>query len=254
MAFVVKDRVLETTTTTGTGAVTLAGAVAGFQSFAVIGNANTTFYAIVETTGTAWEVGLGTYTSSGTTLARTTVYDSSNNGNTVNFGQGVKNVFVTSPAFASVFGPASSTDNAIARFDATTGKLLQNSGVTIDDNGVIRAPVVGSLIPFYFNETADFPGAGSYHGAIAHAHNPGRMYYAHDNNWKMLADAPNGSAAQLLANDGNSGFANITLGSGLSLANSILTASGGGGGSPNLDGGAPNSSYSAVDPINGGVP
>jgi hypothetical protein len=86
------------------------------------------------------------------------------------------------------------------------------------------------LIPFYFNETADFPGAGSYHGAIAHAHNPGRMYYAHNNNWKMLADAPTGTAAQLLANDGVGGFNNVSLGSGLSLVNSVLSASGGGGG------------------------
>lgn len=76
MAFVVKDRVKETSTTTGTGTLTLAGAVSGFRSFADIGNANTTAYVILEgseSTPTAWEVGVGTYTASGTTLSRDTV-------------------------------------------------------------------------------------------------------------------------------------------------------------------------------------
>ncbi len=78
MALVVKDRVRETTTTTGTGTVTLGGAVSGFQSFSVIGNANTTYYTIVDAIAGSWEVGIGTYTSSGTTLSRDTVLESSN--------------------------------------------------------------------------------------------------------------------------------------------------------------------------------
>lgn len=98
MAFVVKDRVKETTTTTGTGTVTLLGASTGFQSFSAIGNANTTYYCIAAQTGSEWEVGIGTYTSSGTTLARTTVLASSNSGSLVNFSAGTKDVFVTYPA------------------------------------------------------------------------------------------------------------------------------------------------------------
>ena len=98
MALVLADRVQETTTTTGTGTVTLLGAVTGFQSFAAIGNANTTYYTIAGQTGSEWEVGLGTYTSSGTTLSRTTVLGSSNAGSLVNFSAGTKNVFVTYPA------------------------------------------------------------------------------------------------------------------------------------------------------------
>lgn len=165
MALVLKDRVKETTTTTGTGTVTLAGAVTGFQSFSVIGNANTTYYVIAGQNTNEWEVGIGTYTASGTTLSRDTVLESSNSGSLVNFSAGVKDVFVTYPAENAVFasdnpgtsgqylrsngagvaptwetlttgdvvGPASSTDNAIARFDGTTGKLIQNSAVTIDD-------------------------------------------------------------------------------------------------------------------------
>jgi hypothetical protein len=96
MAIVVKDRVKETTTTTGTGTVTLAGASSGFQSFSVIGDGNETYYAIVG--GAEWEVGVGTYTASGTTLSRDTVLESSNSGSLVDFSAGTKAVFVTQPA------------------------------------------------------------------------------------------------------------------------------------------------------------
>jgi hypothetical protein len=102
MTLVVKDRVKETTSTTGTGALSLSGAADGFQSFAVIGNGNTTYYAITEPSTSAWEIGLGTYTLSGTTLARTTVLSSSNGGSAVNFAAGVKDVFVTYPAVAAL--------------------------------------------------------------------------------------------------------------------------------------------------------
>jgi hypothetical protein len=103
MALVVKDRVQETSTTTGTGTITLAGAVSGFQSFSAIGNANTTYYAIVG--GTQWEVGLGTYTLSGTTLSRDTVLASST-GSKLDLAAGTKNVFVTYPADKSIYDDA----------------------------------------------------------------------------------------------------------------------------------------------------
>ena len=103
MAFVVKDRVQETTTTVGTGTVTLGGAVFGFQTFAIIGDGNTTYYAIADPTTGEWEVGVGTYTASGTTLSRTTVFESSNSGSLVNFAAGSKNVFCTYPAERAVY-------------------------------------------------------------------------------------------------------------------------------------------------------
>jgi hypothetical protein len=126
MALVVKDRVQETSTTTGTGTFTLAGAVSGFQSFSVIGNANTTYYAIVG--GTEWEVGLGTYTSSGTLLSRDTILESSNGGTAVNFSAGTKNVFVTYPAEESVYQDATGTAYA-PQFAASNGLNLNNATI-----------------------------------------------------------------------------------------------------------------------------
>jgi hypothetical protein len=100
MALVLADRVQETTTTTGTGTVTLAGAATGFQSFAAVGDGNSTYYTIAG--GSEWEVGIGTYTASGTTLSRTTVISSSNSGSLVTFSAGTKNVFVTYPSARAV--------------------------------------------------------------------------------------------------------------------------------------------------------
>ena len=125
MALVVKDRVQETSTTTGTGTITLAGAVSGFQSFSAIGNGNTTYYAIV--LGSEWEVGLGTYTSSGTTLSRDTVLASST-GSKVSFSAGTKNVFVTYPAAEAVY--QDETNAAFApQFAASNGLNVNNATI-----------------------------------------------------------------------------------------------------------------------------
>jgi hypothetical protein len=126
MALVVKDRVQETSTTTGTGTITLAGAVSGFQSFSVIGNANTTYYAIV--LGSEWEVGLGTYTLSGTTLSRDTILESSNGGTAVNFSAGTKNVFVTYPAEEAVYQDATNTAYA-PQLGASNGLNVNNGTI-----------------------------------------------------------------------------------------------------------------------------
>ena len=100
MALVVYDRVQETTATTGTGTITLSGAVAGYQTFAVVGNGNTTFYCIVN--GSAWEVGIGTYSTTGPTLARTTVLSNSSGTTSPITLSGASNVFVTYPSEKSV--------------------------------------------------------------------------------------------------------------------------------------------------------
>ena len=135
MAFVVKDRVKETTTTTGTGTVTLAGAATGFQSFSAVGNANSTYYTIVAQTGTEWEVGIGTYTSSGTVLSRTTVLSSSNSGNSVNFSAGTKDVFVAYPAELAAF--ANGDGVVVENYTTLTGTYTMTTG----KNGMSVGPV-----------------------------------------------------------------------------------------------------------------
>ena len=107
MALALYDRVKETTTVAGTGTATLLGATTGFQSFAVVGNANTTYYCIADQGGANWEVGIGTYTASGTTLARTTVLSSSNADALVVFTAGIKDVFVTYPSSKGLWKDAS---------------------------------------------------------------------------------------------------------------------------------------------------
>lgn len=125
MALVLADRVRDTTTTTGTGAVTLSGSPpAGFQSFAAIGNGNTTYYTI--SGGSQWEVGIGTYNSAGPSLNRDTVLASSNNGNLVNFSAGAKDVFVTYPAERSVNEDAAGNVNISITGNAATATKAFN--------------------------------------------------------------------------------------------------------------------------------
>jgi sugar lactone lactonase YvrE len=102
MALVLADRVRETTAVVGTGTATLLGAIASYQSFAAIGNGNTVYYTIVDQSTGEWEVGIGTYTASGTLLARTTVLSSSNAGALVNFPAGTKDVWGDYPAGKAV--------------------------------------------------------------------------------------------------------------------------------------------------------
>ena len=125
MALVFKDRVKETTATTGTGTVTLAGASAGFQSFSVIGDANTTYYTLVS--GTDWEVGIGTYTASGTTLSRDTVLESSNAGSKITLA-GTSDVFCTYPAEKAVVQDETNT--------AYVPQIAASNGVSLTKNNI----------------------------------------------------------------------------------------------------------------------
>jgi len=192
MALVLADRVKESTTTTGTGTVTLLGAAPGFQSFAAVGNANTTYYTIAGQSTSEWEVGIGTYASSGTTLARTTVLSNSSGTqpSALSFAAGTKDVFVTYPSERAIYGDINGSitpvDNALVRFDSTAGNIIQTSLVTVADDGAITAPSAGSVIPFYWSDPASFPSASTYHGAIAHAHSTAAMYFAHGGVWTML--------------------------------------------------------------------
>ena len=128
MALVVKDRVRETTTTTGTGTITLGGAATGFQSFSVIGDSNTTFYTIQLANTNEWEVGIGTYTLSGTTLSRDTILESSNSGSAVNFSAGTKDVFVTYPAEKAIYLGNLPTKMVVTKRDTTTADVALANG------------------------------------------------------------------------------------------------------------------------------
>ena len=132
MALVIANRVKETSTTTGTGTLTLAGAMYGFQSFATVGNGNTTYYAIYDNATGAWEVGYGVYTSSGTTLTRAFVYSSSNAGALVPFAAGTKEVFLTYPSEQAIYQEIDGSMKLIGgqitlTLDGTLGTTLPNS-------------------------------------------------------------------------------------------------------------------------------
>lgn len=131
MALVVKDRVKQKTTTTGTGTVTLSGSYDGFDTFALIGNSNTTYYVITDEGTGDWEVGLGTYTSSGTTLSRDTILASSNSGSVVTLGAGTKVVFCGYPAGKSVYLDASGNLGIAGTVSATN---LTGATVTATSN------------------------------------------------------------------------------------------------------------------------
>jgi len=144
MALVVYDRVQETTTTSGTGSVTLLGAVSGFQSFAVVGNSNTTYYTITD--GAQWEVGIGTYSTSGPTLARTTVLSNSN-GNTspITLSGGTAQVFVTYTAEKSVNLDASGNVTPLGTIASGTWQGT-TVGVSYGGTGVTASSGVNSVM------------------------------------------------------------------------------------------------------------
>ena len=146
MALVFADRVKETSTSIGTGSFTLSGAMYGYQSFAVIGNANTTYYAIYDGSSGAWEVGIGTYTASGTSLSRDTILASSNANTIVTFGAGTKEVFVTYPAERSVYRDAANAYTVQAAFNALTASTAGIGTATITAGTVATTPTSGTDI------------------------------------------------------------------------------------------------------------
>jgi hypothetical protein len=153
MAFVLADRVRDTTTTTGTGTVTLSGtAPTGYQTFGDgIGNGNNTYYTI--NADSQWEVGIGTYTASGTTLARNTVLASSNGGALVDFALGVKDVFVTYPAekaVTDVYGTALAATTAANIGGGAAGSIpYQTAANTTSLLAAGTGVLIGGATPSY---------------------------------------------------------------------------------------------------------
>lgn len=136
MALVLKDRVKETTTTTGTGSFSLAGAVTGYDSFGQIGNGNTTYYAVYLDGGSEWEVGIGTYNAP-STLARTTILASSNAGSAVNFSAGQKTIWCDYPAGKAAYQDANGVINNTT-FSASTKVVSPNFDALDSAGGALR--------------------------------------------------------------------------------------------------------------------
>lgn len=167
MTFVLKDRVRETSTTTGTGDITLAGAVSGYRAFSAVCSTNDTFWYAIVHSATAWETGLGTYSASNT-LTRTTVLESSNGGSAVSFGPGTKDVFIDLPA-SKVLIPGqmygtTTNDNASS---GNIGEYVQgvatnsaaNVTITIASPGVVSETAHGRGLgsPVTFSTTGALP-------------------------------------------------------------------------------------------------
>jgi hypothetical protein len=150
MALVVADRVQETTSTTGTSSYALLGAATGYQSFgAVLANGDTTYYAI--TNDTDWEVGVGTYSTTGPTLSRTTILASSSGGSAVNWGVGVKNIFISYAAskasFFDVSGDLPVPDKIVHAGDTNTAvRFPAADTVSIETGGTERLKVENTAI------------------------------------------------------------------------------------------------------------
>lgn len=138
MALALNDRVQETGTANTTVSFTLAGAVTGYQTFAVVGNGNTTYYSATDASGN-WEVGLGTYSTSGPTLTRTTILASSNAGSAVTFS-GTVNVFVTYPAEVAAYA---------SNNPGTSGQVLTSNGTGVAPSwqtaGAGSAPAISKI-------------------------------------------------------------------------------------------------------------
>ena len=162
MAFAVADRVRETTTTTGTGTLDLAGAVSGFRTFVSgIGDGNVTYYAIVHRTAAEFEIGIGTVTDASTdTLSRTTVLSSSNSNSAVSFSAGTKDVFCTQPASKAVFEDNNAdvtlpddlilgSDSAVLKFGADSDTTLTHTdgtGLTLNSTNKLTFNDTGTFI------------------------------------------------------------------------------------------------------------
>jgi hypothetical protein len=154
MALVINNRVRETTSTTGTGAVTLGGAVGGFQTFAAgIGNDNTTYYAISINSENEWEVGRGTLNADSSTLTRTEVLESSNGDAAVDFSAGSKEVFCTLPSEKAVYLDAS--DNQVGGFTSLVADTTPQLGGDLDVNGQDIVSTSNADIDIIPNGTGD---------------------------------------------------------------------------------------------------
>lgn len=255
MALIVNDRVKETTTTTGTGDITFAGAVTGFESFGTgIGNSNTTYYCITLPGSSEFEVGLGTLSVDSSTMARTTIISSSNSDAAVNFSAGTKDVFCTLPASKAIIKNASGNvdgnlnfgDSDKAQFGSSQDLQISHDGsnsfVQHTNTGDLYLKSVNSLYVQTFNSEPSIyairDGAVElYHDASKKVETTatgatvtGALTTTTDVNVGALLKMPTNTANKILVADGTSfeevdmsGDATIASGGAMTLANTAVT-------------------------------
>jgi hypothetical protein len=252
MALVLKDRVKETTTTTSTGTYTLGGAQVGYQSFSVVGDGNATYYTVTD--GTDWEVGIGTYTLSGTTLSRDTILESSNSGSAVNWGAGSKDVFLTYPAEKAVTADGvnpftspvlvnvNSTSNALEIRQLGSGNALLVEDSTNPDATPTIVDLAGNLILGKSNRTSTIASKIEVHSTSTEGFQLGLAPSEALYNWNSTSSIcsslsffhiPSGSVGTVVTNSAGDrlgqinfwtqdGASNYYKGSITGLANSVL--------------------------------
>ena len=245
MAFVIADRVRETTTTTGTGTINLLGAVTNFETFtANLSNSDTTYYAIVDNTNNDFEVGLGTFTSSGTTLARTTIIASSNSNSAVNFGTGTKDVFITIPASKLVVEDGS---NNVSIGGTVTATAFSGSGAGLTGVDVVNdtSPQLGGNLDLNGNDIVTTSNAdlelapnGTGHVTIKGNDNQGAIQFNCENNshGQIVNAAPHsesasntltlpstGGNARLVSTSSTATLTNKTFGDNVSFSDNNIT-------------------------------
>jgi len=207
MALVYYDRVKDTSNTTGTGTWTLNNTPpTGSVAFSVVGNANTCYYLAYSSDLSQWEVGLGTYTSSGTTLARTTVYASTNSGSAVSFSTGptielvAPAKFFTNALRADVQNQVITGGADVTSASQSTGNITVDSGICplqyITNNGAytITAPTNdGSLILLVTNGAS--AGATTFSGFTVGSNTGDALTTTNTNKFKIYIDRINGTSS-----------------------------------------------------------
>ena len=211
MAFAIADRVKESTTTTGTGTLTLLAAVTNFERFSAnLSDSDTTYYAIVDNTNNAFEVGVGTYSSN--TLARGTIFASSNSNNKVDLGVGTKEVFITVPASKIVVEDGS---NNVSIGGTVTATAFSGSGASLTGVDVVNdtSPQLGGYLDVNGNDIISASGNANIEvaphgtgGLVVKGNNTGS-----ENQGKIILNCQNNSHGQTLKSQPHSASASNTL-------------------------------------------
>ena len=244
MAFKLADRVKESTTTEGTGNIALGGAVTNFETFSAnLSNSDTTYYAIVDNTNNAFEVGLGTYNSSGNTLSRS-VLASSNSNSAVNLGAGTKEVFITAIADKIVMEDGS---NNVAIGGTVTATAFSGSGASLTGVDVVNdtSPQLGGNLDLNGNDIVTTSNAdlelapnGTGHVTIKGNTNQGAIQFNCENNshGQLVIAAPHsesanntltlpstGGDARLVSTSSTATLTNKTFGDNVSFGDNNIT-------------------------------